>query len=63
MKLFAASDIAQVTGQDVAVVRATLMARVNAGFLNAYVVVPLGETINSPDSVIAFELTTPEVTG
>lgn len=63
MNLFTASDIGRATGQDAPTVRAVLMARVRAGFLSAYVIVPMGETINSPNSIIAFEVATPKVAG
>lgn len=63
MNLFLASEIVQATGQELVAARLALMARVRAGFLNAYVVVPLGKTITSPGSVVAFEVIDPEVTG
>ena len=62
MNLFTASDIVRATGQSPPDVRAMLMARVRGGVLRGYVVVPLGETINSPSSVLAFEVA-PEVKG
>lgn len=63
MNLFTASDIVRATGQVHIAVRELLLARVRDGFLRAYIVVPMGETIDSLDSVIAFEVVDPEVTG
>ncbi len=60
MKLFFASEIAAITGEGVASVRDRLITRAKAGFLRGYVVVPLGETINSLDSMIAFALSEDE---
>ncbi len=56
MKLFTASEIADATGEAVADVRARLTARVLAGLLRGYVIVPVGEPLDSPTSILAFEV-------